>query len=80
MAPGQDRIIVRIILNRLSALRRVRRTGRHENHLAAIQTVGLAGNDDLSLPFYHLYERVERCGVFAKTLTFVESEERHTTL
>ena len=46
----------------------MRLTGRHEDQLAALQAMGLAGNHDLHFAFQHLHQRVERRGVFAQAL------------
>ena len=55
----------------------MRLSGGHENHLAVLQAVGLAGDDDLDLALQHLYQRIERGCVFAQAFAFVESEDRH---
>ena len=64
-------------LEPLQRLERVRLTGGHENHLATLQAVGLAGNHDFRLTFHHLHQRVEWSCVFAQSLAFVEGEDRH---
>src|ERR1035437_125787 len=65
-------------LEPLERLERVRLTGGHENHLAALQAMRLASDADFRLAVEHLHERVEWSCVFAQSLAFVEGEERHT--
>lgn len=57
----------------------MRLSGGHENHLAALQAVGLTGDHYLDFALQHLYQRVERGCVFAQALAFVESEDGHRT-
>ena|ERR1035437_5549031 len=64
-------------LEPLERLERVRLTGGHENHLAALQAMRLASDADFRLAFEHLHERIERCRVLTQALSFVEGEERH---
>ena len=49
--------------------------GGHQDHLPALDAMGLAGNDDLGVAFDHLYQGVKRRGVFAQALPFVEGEQ-----
>jgi hypothetical protein len=46
----------------------MRLTGRQENHLSALQAVGLAGNQDFGFTFQHLHQRIERRCVLAQAL------------
>jgi hypothetical protein len=52
---------------------------RHENHFAALQAVGVAGNHNFRFAFHHLHQCVERGRVFTQSLAFVEGENRHAT-
>jgi len=55
----------------------VRLTGGHKNHLAALQLVWLAENDNLGIAFHHLHQCVEWRRVLAQALAFIESENCH---
>lgn len=59
-------------------LERVRLTGGHQNHFAALQPVELAGNHNLGRAFHHLHQRVERGRMLAQALAFVEGEDCHS--
>ena len=58
-------------------LERVRLTGGHENHLAAMKAVRVACDADFCLAFDYLHNRIERGRVLAQALAFVEGEDRH---
>ena len=50
--------------------------GGHDNHFASLNNVRNAVYLYFCLAFYHLHGGIERGRMFAKTLSFVEREER----
>ncbi len=57
-------------------MERVRLIGRHQHHLSRRHPERRARNTDVSVPFQNMGHRIERCGVLAQRLPFVEREQR----
>jgi len=49
----------------------------HEDQASCLNGMRRAANDDFRVPVDDLHKRIERGGVFAESLAFVECEERH---